>query len=65
MRIIHLSYNIPNPTFTDPEVWLRRINHSIGVLESMSRYAETIREFIIFNFGCVKNKWSNLSFPRL
>ncbi len=42
MRVVHLSYNVPKPVYNDPEAWLRRINFSIGVLESMSRYAEII-----------------------
>ena len=42
MRVIHLSYAVPKPRFTDPDAWLRRINFSIGVLESMARYAEIL-----------------------
>ena len=56
MRVIHLSYDVPKPKFTDPEAWLRRINFSIGVLESMSKHAEIIGIYHIhFNGVFVRN----------
>ena len=63
MRVIHLSYTIPKPAFTDPEVWLRRINHSIGVLESMTKFAEIIGIYHIQYKGVLRKNEVEYHFP--
>ena len=42
MRIIHLSYNVPIPNYTDPEAWLKRISFSVIVMESMAAFGEIL-----------------------
>jgi glycosyltransferase involved in cell wall biosynthesis len=63
MRIIHLSYTVPKPKFTDPEVWLRRINFTIGVLESMSVYAKIIGIYHIHYKGVIEKNGVEYHFP--
>ena len=54
MRVIHLSYAVPKPRFTDPDAWLRRINFSIGVLESMKHHAEIVGIYHIHYKGVLE-----------
>lgn len=63
MRVIHLSYAVPKPRFTDPEAWLRRINFSIGVLESMSKHAEISGIYHIHYKGVLKKNGVTYHFP--
>lgn len=63
MRVVHLSYNIPRPVFTDPEVWLRRINFSIGVLESMAKYVEIFSIYNIQYKGILTKNKVTYHFP--
>lgn len=63
MRIIHLSYTVPKPKFTDPEMWLRRINFTIGVLESMSAYAKIIGIYHIHYKGEIEKNGVEYHFP--
>ena len=63
MRVIHLSYAVPKPKFTDPAAWLRRINFSIGVLESMTRYAEILGIYHIDHKGVVEKNGVTYHFP--
>ena len=63
MRVIHLSYVVPKPKFTDPEVWLRRINFTIGVLESMSSYGEIIGIYHIHHTGVLERNGVTYHFP--
>jgi glycosyltransferase involved in cell wall biosynthesis len=39
LKIVHLSYAVVKPVFTDPVTWLKRINFSVGVMEGMAKYA--------------------------
>jgi glycosyltransferase involved in cell wall biosynthesis len=64
MRVVHLSYSIPKPEFTDPEVWLRRINFSIGVLESMTKYGEILGIYHIHYGGILKRNGVEYHFPQ-
>jgi glycosyltransferase involved in cell wall biosynthesis len=75
MRIIHLSYSSPKPVYKDPEAWLKRINSSVGVMESMTKYGEIIGIYHIQYKGIVEkndvsyhftgyNRWQ-LLFPFL
>ncbi|HEU5290848.1 MAG TPA: glycosyltransferase family 4 protein [Cyclobacteriaceae bacterium] len=63
MRVIHLSYAVPKPRFTDPEAWLRRINFSIGVLESMTSHAEILGIYHIHYKGVLKRNGVTYYFP--
>lgn len=56
MRIIHLSYNIPNPNYTDPKKWLERISFSTGVMEAMTAYSEVIGIYHINYKGTLNKK---------
>ena len=42
MRIIHLSYHVPTPNYTDPAAWIKRISFSVVVMESMATYGKVI-----------------------
>jgi glycosyltransferase involved in cell wall biosynthesis len=57
MKIIHLSYALPKPDYTSPELWLRRINFFVGVLEGLADYAEVEAFFHIRHRGTlIRNK---------
>lgn len=63
MRIIHLSYNVPKPAYTDPEAWLKRISFSVGVMESMSQYGEIIGIYHIHHKGVLRKNGVTYHFP--
>jgi glycosyltransferase involved in cell wall biosynthesis len=63
MRIVHLSYAVPKPRYTDPNKWLRRINSSIGVLESMTKYAEIVGIYHIHYKGTLERNKVLYHFP--
>ncbi len=57
MRVIHLSYTVPQPNYSDPEAWLHRISFSVIVMESMTAFAEVIGIYHIKYRGEIeKNK---------
>jgi glycosyltransferase involved in cell wall biosynthesis len=63
MKIVHLSYQVPKPVFTDPYVWLKRINFSVGVIEAMAAYAEVIGIFHIHYKGILVKDRVTYHFP--
>jgi glycosyltransferase involved in cell wall biosynthesis len=52
MRIVNLSYSVPNVKSTNPEDWLKMISHSTGFLEKMGTTFEVIS---IYNINCNQN----------
>ncbi len=64
MRIIHLSYNVPKPAYTDPDAWLKRISFSVGVMESMCQYGEIIGIYHIHHKGVLVKNGVTYHFPR-
>jgi glycosyltransferase involved in cell wall biosynthesis len=42
VRFIHVSYNHPKPTYTDPGPWLKRIQFSLSIIEALAEYGEQI-----------------------
>lgn len=48
MTVVNVSYNVPRPKFGNPEEWLKKINHSTGILESMAREG-SFRVIAIYN----------------
>jgi glycosyltransferase involved in cell wall biosynthesis len=63
MKIVHFSYQVPKPTFTDPDAWLKRINFSVGVIEAMAAHAEVIGIFHIHYKGIVVKDRVTYHFP--
>lgn len=46
LHIIHLSYNLARPKFTDPEVWLKKVVFTRGVAEELLVYGP---QTVIYN----------------
>jgi glycosyltransferase involved in cell wall biosynthesis len=63
MRIIHLSYNVPKPNYTDPEAWLKRISFSVIVMESMAAFGEVIGIYHIDYKGMLTKNQVTYHFP--
>lgn len=63
MRIIHLTYGVARPRFTDPDVWLKRIDFATGVLEHISAYAEITGIYHIDFKGSLLRNGVNYIFP--
>ncbi|MBK5277344.1 MAG: glycosyltransferase family 4 protein [Bacteroidia bacterium] len=63
MRVIHLSYRVPKPKFTDPEAWLKRISFSVVVMESMADYSEVIGIYHIDYEGVLTKNQVTYHFP--
>lgn len=73
IHIIHLSYNVPRPRYSDPEAWLDRVAHTRGVAEKLLLYGP---QTVIYNIdykGEIKRNgvdyifsggnWFGLKFP--
>lgn len=63
MIIINLSYNVAKPAFTDPVVWLKRISFSTGVLESLTKYGESVGIYHIHYKGIINKRGVTYHFP--
>ncbi|HZY81734.1 MAG TPA: glycosyltransferase family 4 protein [Cyclobacteriaceae bacterium] len=48
LHIVHLSYTVPRPAYTDPDEWLQRVKFINGVPEALARYA---KQTVIYNIG--------------
>jgi glycosyltransferase involved in cell wall biosynthesis len=61
--IVNVSYNIPKPNYSDPQLWLERISFSVGVLEAMTTKAEIHAIYNISYQGETKRNGVFYHFP--
>lgn len=65
MRIVHLSYAIPKPRFSDPALWLRRISFITGIFEHEAKQVEVIAIYHIHFNGVLKKNSVTYHFTNL
>jgi glycosyltransferase involved in cell wall biosynthesis len=64
VKIIHISYNVPRPNFSDPEAWLKRISFTTHVLQHMAAYASTVAIYNIRYKGFIEKNNVSYYFPK-
>jgi glycosyltransferase involved in cell wall biosynthesis len=64
MKIIHISYNIPRPQYTDPWAWLKFLSFLTSILESAALHSEVIAIFNINYDGIVQHNGVTYHFAK-
>jgi Glycosyltransferase len=65
MKIIHVSYSLVRPQYTDPWAWIKFLSFFSGILESLAQYAEVITIHHINYRGLVQHNGVAYHFPKL
>src|SRR5687767_12158659 len=64
MKIIHISYNIPHPQYTDPWAWLKFLRFLTGILEAIALYSQVIAIFNINYIGVIHSNGVTYHFAK-
>lgn len=62
-HIVHLSYTLARPKFTDPEAWLKRVSFVSGVPEKLTHYGPQTVIYNIHYKGEVQRNGVRFLFP--